>query len=356
MYSWLNGPGQVFHDPLPNSTNYLNAYDKAGRLIRAKDTDEKAKSNSEQDKVEAENDGDPDAQEASSEEAGAARLRREARRQDQESRGDENKVPTESMEDLRPFPQNAQFMSQPVLSVELRDEIFRRVKGEGLDVRTVSAQLGVAIERVGAVVRLKTVEEEWIKQGKKRATPYQTAILSMLPTTPFDPLSRSRTSDSSRSRPLPLAHEPINDLPVHPATRPQLFVPVSESRVFTRDDAAAAFSATLLPAHARIPHPQLVLAERYRASGMTDPEVRVRMKEEEREREEREREKEERRREAEGRRMRVVQGRRWDFRFEDVRVEDVGRDGLSERGVGWRYGAPHDDRKRGKVKIPTRVG
>ncbi|KAL9078291.1 MAG: hypothetical protein Q9157_002778, partial [Trypethelium eluteriae] len=164
MYAWLNGPGQVFHDPLPNSTNYLSAYDKAGRLIRAQDANEKSRSKAEQDKEEAENEEDPDAQEASSEEADAARLRREARRQEQESKGDGNKVSSESMEDLRPFPQNTQFMSQPVLSVELRDEIFRRVKDGGLDVRTVSAQLGVAIERVGAVVRLKTIEEEWIKQ------------------------------------------------------------------------------------------------------------------------------------------------------------------------------------------------
>ena len=160
MYAWLDGPGKVFHDPLPNSTNYLSAYDKAGRLIRARDP---SKSKSNEDNEESDDKNEEDA-ESSTEESDAERLAKEARRQEQENRQGENNIPPESVEDLRPYPQNAQFMSQPVLSVELRDEIFRRVKEQGLDVRTVSAQLGVAIERVGAVVRLKTVEEEWAKQ------------------------------------------------------------------------------------------------------------------------------------------------------------------------------------------------
>ena len=166
----------------------------------------------------------------------------------------------------------------------------------------------------------------------------------MLPTTPF--------TASGRQQP----HEPINDISVHPRTRPQLFVPVAESRQFTRDDAAKAFSHSLLPAHERIPHPEMVRAERHRLSGMTtDQEVTMVMNEEKARQDGERREKERKRVEKEVSRMRVVEGRRWDFRFEDVSVEDVGRDGLSDKGVGWRYGAPHDDRKRGKVKIPTSV-
>ena len=72
------------------------------------------------------------------------------------------------------------------------------------------------------------------------------------------------------------------------------------------------------------------------------------------EREERRR-KEERRAREERERMKVVQGKRWEFRFEEVSVEDVGGDGRDPRGVGWRYGFPHEDRKRGQVKIPRRV-
>ena len=165
LYAWLNGPGQVFHDPLPNSTNYLSAYDKAGRLVRARDAEQRNNSDGDEDKPEADKEEeDPDSPEAATEESDVARLLKEARRQEQDSRDGENGLPPESLEDLRPFPQNAQFMSQPVLSVELRNEIFHRVKDLGLDVRTVSAQLGVAIERAGAVVRLKAVEEDWIKK------------------------------------------------------------------------------------------------------------------------------------------------------------------------------------------------
>ena len=46
---------------------------------------------------------------------------------------------------------------------------------------------------------------------------------------------------------------------------------------------------------------------------------------------------------------------RWEFRFRDVSVEDAGMDGRGRRGVGARYGMPHEDRKKGMVKIPRRV-
>lgn len=49
-------------------------------------------------------------------------------------------------------------------------------------------------------------------------------------------------------------------------------------------------------------------------------------------------------------------GPRAEFRFQDVNVDHSGRDGRSPKGVGWRYGNPLDDRKRGVVKIPTSVG
>jgi hypothetical protein len=86
------------------------------------------------------------------------------------------------------------------------------------------------------------------------AKPYNDAVLAMLPTTPL----RSGAAGAASA-----PHESINDLPVHPATRQQLFYPTSESRQFTREDAAKAFSSKLLPAEKRIPHPQLVQLERW---------------------------------------------------------------------------------------------
>ena len=70
-------------------------------------------------------------------------------------------VPRETADDLMPFPLNRHFRSQPVLSEELKEEIYKRVMVEGQDVRTVSASLSVEMRRVGAVVRLKAVEKQW---------------------------------------------------------------------------------------------------------------------------------------------------------------------------------------------------
>ena len=81
--------------------------------------------------------------------------------------------------------------------------------------------------------------------------------------------------------------------------------------------------------------------------------VREKLVQEGRAREERE----QRLREREAREVKKVVpvNGRWEFRFRDVQVEDVGNDGRARRGVGARYGFPHEDRKRGQVKIPTRV-
>ena len=62
------------------------------------------------------------------------------------------------------FPNNKHFRSQSVLSEDLRDEIWRRVKEDGKSVREVSVELQVEMRRVGAVVRLKAVEEGWRKE------------------------------------------------------------------------------------------------------------------------------------------------------------------------------------------------
>jgi hypothetical protein len=63
-----------------------------------------------------------------------------------------------------PFPLNPAFRSHPVLSEELKEEIYQRIVGSGRSVRSVSAELGVSLERVAAVVRLKAVEKQWIEE------------------------------------------------------------------------------------------------------------------------------------------------------------------------------------------------
>lgn len=290
--------------PLPGSTNYLGAYNRNGQLRRARASDE----------------------------------------QTGEETGRTSDIPPETAEDLRPFLQNKNFRSQSVLSEEFREAIWDRVMNHRMSVPQVSRDLGVEMNRVGAIVRMKELEKQWDKQGKQLAKPYAKAVLSMLPQTPYDP-------DSER----PVAHESINDLPVHKATGPQIFYPTTESRSFTRAHAAKIFDRRLLPADKRIPHPEMIAMKRDELDGMDMAERVARIKEREEKEQERValRKAEQRKREEAA--LTRVQGQRWEFRFKEISVDDVGPDGRGPRATGFRYGAPLLDRKRAQVKIPRRV-
>lgn len=172
----------------------------------------------------------------------------------------------------------------------------------------------------------------------------------MLPTTPYVDTSLPKNAGKR-----PIVHEPINDLPVHPATRQQLFVPVAESRHFTREDAAKAFDNNLLSADERIPHPELVKVVRDEVAGFSNEERRARAEQRYLEVAEKKKKAEEAKRREELETKQTVPQRRWDFVFKDISVENAGRNGRDPRGVGWRYGLPHQDRKKGQVKIPTKV-
>lgn len=182
------------------------------------------------------------------------------------------------------------------------------------------------------------------QQGKKLATPYSKAVMAMLPQTPYRPQLAT-----------PPVHEGINDIPVHPATRHQLFVSASESRDFTRADAAKAFSNKLLPADDRIAHPELVELTKWEVEGY-DKATRIRMMNERDMGAAEKREEKERKQKAwEARTQVTVHGRRWDFKFQDFSAEKVGKNGRGRGAVGLRYGMPHNDRKRGAYKLPTKV-
>ena len=150
MFRWLNGPGAVFRDPLPGSTNYLNAYDPQGNLIRARAAPKSTNG-----------DGSKSTGEEGSLDRPDAVL---GRSQLDQNIASGKPIPRETADDLMPFPLNRQFRSQPVLSEELRDEIYRRIDQEKKSVRTVSAELGVEMQRVGAVFRLKTIENQWVQE------------------------------------------------------------------------------------------------------------------------------------------------------------------------------------------------
>jgi hypothetical protein len=187
------------------------------------------------------------------------------------------------------------------------------------------------------------------------ALPYADAVMRMLPKTSYRPGERI------------VPHEPINDIPVHAFTNRQLFVPTSESRDFTRRDAARAFSGKLLPADARSAHEQLInlerkLANHEAAPGETAEEAKQSRKvaydeflEQTQRQEERQAEKLQRARDRLAARTQTFQTSRFEFRIRTYNSELVGRNGKNPKALGTRYGAPHEDRKRGALKIPKSV-
>jgi hypothetical protein len=139
MFQWLTNNGHAFYEPLAGSTNYLSAYDSFGELRRVSEGRDTPQ------------DGQSKGQNAG----------RRGTQEDSSERDKQRAIPPETNRDLMPFPQNNRFLSQPVLSEELREEVWERVMRLGRSVRTVSAELGISMERVGAVVRLKEIEKEW---------------------------------------------------------------------------------------------------------------------------------------------------------------------------------------------------
>ena len=75
-----------------------------------------------------------------------------------------HELPVFQQRDLRPYPLNQQFRSQAVLSEALREKIYELIVEEGIDLKSVSATFGVDIRRVAAVVRLKSLEREWVSE------------------------------------------------------------------------------------------------------------------------------------------------------------------------------------------------
>lgn len=178
------------------------------------------------------------------------------------------------------------------------------------------------------------------------AIPYNEAVMGMLPKTLF--LEDQRLAYGKKS------HESINDLPVHRATGSQIFYPTSESRAFTRADAAKAFSDTLLPADDRVPHPELAIIHKEVLQDLS-PEVR-RTRAAEREKAAQEAaEKAALAKAKEDARVKRVDVGKVEFRFTEIMVDHAGKDGRGRKGTGWRYGAPLMDRSKGHVRIPTAV-
>lgn len=159
MFRWINGPGASFKHPLPGSTNYLNAYDLSGNLLRA--------TKSRDDMPPSEEQGASDVNETEEtveNQAPRKRAKSEKLIAEQQMAKDRPGLRPETNDDLMPFPMNRNFRSQQVLSDELKAEIYERVTVQKKSIRDVSAALLVDMRRVAAVVRLVAVEKQWEAQ------------------------------------------------------------------------------------------------------------------------------------------------------------------------------------------------
>jgi hypothetical protein len=156
--------GQNFYYPRGDGTNYMGAYTPDGQLRRV--IEAKAQQEAESKKAEKEGEKNDTLKPEESEDNKSKKKQSEDDPDEDDSdRGSKQDtsapLPPETARDWAPFPLNRTFISQPVLSDELREEIWLRIMKDGKTVRDVSAELGVEMRRVGAVVRLKEVEKEW---------------------------------------------------------------------------------------------------------------------------------------------------------------------------------------------------
>ncbi|TQW01237.1 Ribosomal protein S35, mitochondrial [Cordyceps javanica] len=244
-----------------------------------------------------------------------------------------------------PFPNNPLFRSEKVVNDPTKRLIYQRATQDGQALKAIAAEMGLDVRRVAAIVRLKEAQKQWTSSGKKLATPYAKAVQGLLPKWGFYP-----------GEPRQTPFEPVNDIHVHRYTMQQLFVPVAESTDFTREDAAAAFYDNMLSVDKRSPQSGLIDMERKNVakSGSRKTNWQA-FQEGERQREDQFAERLAVERAADEAATTRVKSDRYEFRFREMNVDDAGADGRSPNGLGWRYGAPHMDRKRGMIKIPKSV-
>ncbi|KHJ30791.1 putative tyrosine phosphatase protein [Erysiphe necator] len=393
MFKWINRVGKNLKDPLHNSTNYLSAYSVSGNLRGVEErTVEHLRKVEEIKTLIKER---PDIKEEK---------QIELNRLEEQYSLESKILPAPTRRDMMPFPANKDFISEPVLGPWLQNEIWADVMNRGLTVREVSSLRGVEMGRVAAVVRLLEVEKSWKEKGKEIADSYAETLVDMLPYTGKTALLnwsdedeqalndakldakmkaqrevKEREDENIKRKtaslpPLPPAqpkipdeidlkrniienrrrspHESINDLPVLKITGAQLWLPVSESRRFTRADAAKAFDSNLQPADKRVPHPELTQMHKEYLAGKTLEERAILQDQ----RAELERRKILQRRANEMKRensiKKVTNKRGIIFRFHEINVNSIEKDGRGTKGVGCRYGVPSMDRSKGDVKIP----
>lgn len=144
MDEWLQGPGAAFKTNPSKGPNYLTMYDMNGIPLHGSA-----------------------ASASPSQASPAAATDTPTPAPDQETPANDESADQATTQqtrappgNLRPFPLNPAFVSQSILSEELRNEIYRCVKVQKMDLRAVSIMYSIDTRRVAAVVRLVEVEQK----------------------------------------------------------------------------------------------------------------------------------------------------------------------------------------------------
>ena len=151
MWNWLDGPGQYLRHPSTKGPRHLD--------MAAAEEDLEEEEEEEEEGAEGERTAPENAERGNEGDGGAPGSR---------NAESEKKPPREPL----PFPQNHHFKSEAVLSEELKELIWQRVTQEKHTVRRVSAELQVEMRRVGAVVRLKSIEKQWEQEVCQAQKPH----------------------------------------------------------------------------------------------------------------------------------------------------------------------------------------
>jgi hypothetical protein len=104
-------------------------------------------------------------------------LSHEGRRYKRHTPGEPTYIQGDDGASNTPFPANPHFKSAKVLDDKARELIWEKVMRDGETIKAISAEFGIDIRRVAAVVRLKEVEKDWIA---KVSLFYYRLSLSML--------------------------------------------------------------------------------------------------------------------------------------------------------------------------------
>lgn len=175
MLSWLNQAGKEFKVPRDDRTPmYLGGLNSLARFEENKASNAAAAAKKQegsvdpQEETEENDNDDPNVEGEGFDPSQKERRDAEGRTGELEERGkhgvpDEEKRPIGPSE-LTPFPLNRAFSSQPVLSEKLRELIYLKAVDDKMSIRRISADSGVTMERVAAVIRMKQMERDWVKQ------------------------------------------------------------------------------------------------------------------------------------------------------------------------------------------------